>query len=177
MGRYDAQLESPANADTLCVDPLDDVFGRIIVSSLVSHVVVGGGLSRNHKWPVRIIPLTTVPLSASWPRSSETYKRNGRHMHPTPTPVWGSQVTSRWSESFLVVQLATVTKVMIKPGCAGEARGLARRNDVSSGDGPPGGRLPWKIGHLPASTAASRLTCVVFGRHDRRTATQVVAWR
>ena len=43
------QLESPAHADAPCVlvDRLDDVLGRIMVSTLVSHVFVGRGLSRN----------------------------------------------------------------------------------------------------------------------------------
>ena len=54
------------------------------------------------------------------------------------SPGLGSQLTWPWSESFLVVQLATVMKVMTERGKAGEARGPARRNDVSS----RGGRLP-----------------------------------
>ena len=43
------QLESPDNADILWVssDPLDGVFGRIMVSSLVVRVVGGPGFSRN----------------------------------------------------------------------------------------------------------------------------------
>ena len=48
-----------------------------------------------------------------------------------------SQVTSCWSESFLVVPMVTVTKMMTK---AGEARGLVRRNDVFSGEGRPPAR-------------------------------------
>ena len=34
---------------------------------------------------------------------------------------------------------------------AGEARGLARRNDVSSGGGRPPARPPWRQGHLAES--------------------------
>ena len=42
-------MESPDNVDILWVssDPLDSVFGRIMVSSLVLHVVGGPGLSRD----------------------------------------------------------------------------------------------------------------------------------
>ena len=139
------QLESPADADTPCVsaDRLDHVFGRIMVSSLVSHVVVGQGLSRNVastqcfpfpvvgdctetcmglmvlEWPVRFVLLTAVPLSTSCPRNSETYKAEIQtHVADTSR----SQVTSCWSASFLVVQVVTVTKLMTKRRKAGEVR-------------------------------------------------------
>ena len=54
-------IKSPANADTRCVlvDPLDDIFGRLMVSSLVSHVVLGGGLSRNVAF-ARCLPFQDV---------------------------------------------------------------------------------------------------------------------
>ena len=46
------QLESPANADAPCVlvDRVDDGFERIMLSSLVSHVVVGRGLRISRRW-------------------------------------------------------------------------------------------------------------------------------
>ena len=55
------QLESPANADATCVlvDLLDDVLVCIMLSSLVSHVVVGWGLSRNVAF-ARCFPLQDV---------------------------------------------------------------------------------------------------------------------
>ena len=96
MRSESGQLGSPASADAPCVlvDRLNDVFGRIMVCPLVSHVVVGRSLCRNvalarcvalhdvddctetcvcmwlmlHKWPVRITPLSTFPLSTSCPQ-------------------------------------------------------------------------------------------------------------
>ena len=109
------QLESQDDADTHCVlgDLLDGVSGRIMVPSLFSRVVGGRGLSRNvpfarcfpsqdvgectetdvqgpmpRRWSVRNMPLTTVPLSTSWLRSSEGYKRDRRRIKLTPAPTW-----------------------------------------------------------------------------------------
>ena len=49
MRSESGQLESLASADAPCVlvDRLNDVFGRIMVASLVSHFTVGRDLSRN----------------------------------------------------------------------------------------------------------------------------------
>ena len=107
------QFESPDNADALCVlgDPLDGVFGSIMVllsgfacrwwsrsqclSRDVSHFKrLTSALRRMRteprprKWSVRNRPPTTVPLSTSWPQSSETYKRDRRCKKQTQDPVW-----------------------------------------------------------------------------------------
>ena len=204
MRSESGRLGSPDSADTLCVssDPLDGVFGRIMEASSILHVVGGRGLSRNvifrasfpisrswrtcmgpmpQTWPVRSMSLSTVPLPTSCPQNSETHKRNQRRMLLTLAPVWRSHVTSCWSESFLVVQMVTVTKMMTERRKAGEAPGLARRNDVSSGGGRPPARPTWKKGHLAASergsfssTTSSRPTGVVFQWLDWRTATKTL---
>ena len=65
MGRYEASLfrwRSPDDADASCVfgDPLDGVFGRVLVPSLVFHVVGGRGLSCNVSFARRF------PFSRCW---------------------------------------------------------------------------------------------------------------
>ena len=95
------QVESPDKAGILCVvsDPLDGVFRtyHAVLSgfcmSLVAEVSAATFLSRvpsslkmlastlrrmymgpvHRKWSVRNMPLSKVPLSTSWPQSSETH--------------------------------------------------------------------------------------------------------
>ena len=114
----------------VCWFSLDDVFGRIMVSSLVSHVVVGRGLCRNVAF-ARCFPFQgaddCTPQVASADHTSDDISsldllfsefgnvQVGSETHVADaSPGLGSQVTSCWSESFLVVQMVLDTKMMTK---------------------------------------------------------------
>ena len=77
------------------------------------------------KWSVRNMLLSTVPLLISWPWSSETKKRDRRRTQPRS---WAPQLTSPWSEPFLVVLFCHDHEGNDKAR-KGEARGPALRNE------------------------------------------------